>query len=138
MLRSSRLDIRYALNMDAEDLYKKCLSLEAAGEHEKAATFYRKLVRGSEDPRFHIAFGVCLQHLGRWRESLDHFRRGITLKPHYCEGDARLMLATSFLKVGLKNRAIEQWKIVVSMESEYPSYDAVQNEAKKMLAQYAT
>jgi len=123
--------------MDSEDLYKKCLALEAAGEHQNAVPLYKKLTRGSEEPRFHIAFGGCLQHLGHWQESLGHFQHGIALKPHYCEGNVRLMLATSFLKVGLKKRAIEQWKIVAAMTPEYPSYEAVPNEAKKMLVQYA-
>lgn len=123
--------------MDTERLYKEAQELGRAGEHGKAAALYKKLVRDSEDPRFHIAFGVCLQHLGHWDKSIAHFQRGIELKPHYCEGDARLMLAESLLKVGLKKQAIEQWKVVVSMKPEYPSYEAVPNEAKKMLEQYA-
>jgi hypothetical protein len=38
------------------------------------------------------------------------------------------------LQLGQAKKAIEQWKHVVQMEPEYPSYDAVQKEAKRKLS----
>ena len=123
--------------MDIEDRYKEALSLVEKGEHNKALLIYRELIKESDDPRFYIAYGTCLQELGHLEESINQLEKGIALKPHYCEGDARLFLATSYLKAGQKNKAIEQWKIVEKMEPEYPSYEEVPNEAKRMLEKYA-
>ena len=122
--------------MSTEGSYAKAQELQAQGEHGQAAAIYKELVAQSKDPRFSIAYGVCLQHLGHWQESAKQLQHGIDLKPHYCEGDARLFLAESLLQLGLKKKAIEQWKLVAAMEPEYPSYEAVPNEAKKKLGEH--
>jgi len=121
--------------MSAEAIYKQAQELVAAGRHGDAVSLYKELIALAADPRFHIAFGVCLQRLGHWQESAKQLQRGIDLKPHYCEGDARLFLAESLLQSGQKKKAIEQWKLVATMEPEYPSYEAVPNEAKKRLTE---
>ena len=90
--------------MSSEAMYNEARQLEKAGELGKAVAIYKKLIAESEDPRYHIALGVCLQRLAHWSESIRHLQHGIALKPHYCEG-ARLFLAESLLKVG-------RWKIV--------------------------
>lgn len=122
--------------MDAEATYVEATELEAAGKHVQAVALYRRLVAQSEDPRFCIAFGVCLQHLGHWQESVRQLQRGIALKPRYGEGDARLFLAESLLKAGRKKAAIEQWKLVAAREPEYPSYEALPDEARRRLAEH--
>lgn len=124
--------------MSAESMYKRAQELQAAGKHGEAATVYKELVKQSEDPRYYFAYGVCLQHLSHWQESEKNLQHGIDLKPHYCEGDARLFLAESFLQTGQKKKALEQWKLVAATEPEYPSYEAVPNEAKKKLADHNT
>lgn len=121
--------------MSAEATYIEAQELEAAGKHGEAAGLYRELVRLEKDPRFHIAFGLCLQRLGHWHESARQLQRGIDLKPHYGEADARLFLAESLLKAGQKKKAIEQWKFVAAMRPEYPSYEAIADEARKRLAE---
>ena len=123
--------------MDAEALYKEARVLEQQGKHSKALIIYSKLTKAFTDPRFFIAYGVCLQKLGHWEQSVRQLEKGISLKPHYCEGDARLFLAESYLKIGKMQKAIEQWRIVERMEPEYPSYEHVPNEAKQMLAKYS-
>ena len=128
-------NVRRRMSTEAE--YAKAQEFQAHGQHGEAAAIYKELVKHSEDPRFYIAYGVCLQHLGHWQESAKHLQRGIELKPHYCEGDARLFLAESLLKLGLKRKAVEQWKLVAAMEPEYPSYEAVPNEAKRRLSEHA-
>ncbi len=62
---------------------------------------------------------------------------GVDLKPHYCEGDARLFLADSLLQLGLKRKAIEQWQLVAAMAPQYPGYEAVSEEAKRKLGEHA-
>jgi len=124
--------------MNVEATFARAEALQAAGKHGKAAAIYKHLIKMSEDPRFYIAYGVCLQGLGHWRDSANNLKRGIDLKPNYCEGDARLFLAESLLKLGQKKKAIEQWKLVAGMEPQYPSYEAVPNEAKKMLSEHDT
>jgi len=123
--------------MSTEGSYAKAQELSSQSKHREAAAIYKELVEQSEDPRFSIAYGVCLQNLGHWQESAKQLQRGIDLKPQYCEGDARLFLAESLLRLGLKKRAIEQWKIVAAMEPEYPTYEAAPNEAKKKLGEHA-
>ncbi|MGI0118294.1 tetratricopeptide repeat protein [Zooshikella sp. RANM57] len=123
--------------MDSEQLYKQATAFEAKKDFASALPIYKQITSNSDDPRFFIAFGRCLQKLGHWKQSVAPLEKGIALKPHYCEGDARLFLAESYLKIGKTKQAIAQWHHVAKMKPEYPSYEAVPKEAKKMLAQYA-
>jgi tetratricopeptide (TPR) repeat protein len=123
--------------MDNESIYKKTQELESAGDYGEAAALFKKLVTLAVDARYHIAYGHCLQRLKHWKESAAQLAIGIELKPHYAEGDARLMLAQALFELGKKAKAIEQWRIVAGMSPDYPSYDAVPNEAKAMLIKHA-
>ncbi|MBW0149031.1 tetratricopeptide repeat protein [Marinobacter arenosus] len=123
--------------MSKEQDYQQALKLEEQQDFPGALSVYKKLIEGSDDPRYFIAYGVCLQRLSHWKQSIAPLEHGIELKPHYCEGDARLFLATAYLESGQKKKAIEQWKLVSQMEPEYPSYEHVPDEAKRMLAKYA-
>jgi tetratricopeptide (TPR) repeat protein len=122
--------------MNTEASYTKAQDLQSQGMHAEAAAVYQRLVQQSEDPRYLVAYGVCLQQLGRWKESLRFLQRGVDLKPHYGEGDARLLLADSLFRVGMKKKAVEQWKLLAAMEPEYPSYEAVPDEAKRKLREH--
>src|SRR4051812_36125541 len=109
--------------LDGERLYKEAQELSESGQTGIAVRAYEKLCsRFPTEPRFHIAYAVLLQSLGHWEQSIDKFLRGLELQPHYCEGDARLMLAESYLRSSQKMRALEQWGIVAEMPPEYPSY----------------
>ena len=123
--------------MSTEARYAKAHELQAEGRHGDAAALYKELVDQAEDPRFFIAYGECLQHLGHWRQSAKFLQRGIDLKPACCEGDARLMLAESLLQLGLKDKAIAQWRIVAAMPPAYPSHEAVPDEARRKLREHA-
>ncbi|WP_457426370.1 hypothetical protein [Roseateles sp. P5_E7] len=61
--------------MDAQASYVKAQELEAQGKHREASAIYKDLVKQSVDPRFFIAYGVCLQRLGHWQESAKHLQR---------------------------------------------------------------
>lgn len=123
--------------MNSEDLYQKAITLESKGDLSSAISTYKEITKISTDPRHLIAFGVCLQKLGHWKQSIVPLEKEISLKPHYGEPDARLFLAKAYINSGKKSLAIKQWQHVVKMQPEYPSYESVQNEAKKMLAEHA-
>jgi tetratricopeptide (TPR) repeat protein len=124
--------------LDAALLYKKAQELTESGKTGAAVKAYGALcAKFPTDPRFFIAFGLLLQSLQHWEQSIEKFQRGLALRPAYCEGDARLMLAESYVKSGQKQKALEQWRIVAAMPPEYPSYDAVPDEAKRRLKEHA-
>jgi len=62
--------------------------------------------------------------------------KGLKLKPHYGEGDARLFLAESYIKTNKLNKAINQWQIITTLDSTYPSYEDVRNQAEEMLQKW--
>ena len=123
--------------MDIETLHREASALEEAGEFAKAVRLYKQLVASSKDPRHFVGYGVCLQRLGYWKESVAQLERGIELKPHYGEPDARLFLAESYLRAKQKAKAIQQWRIVEGMPPEYPSYETTAIEARAKLERHA-
>jgi tetratricopeptide (TPR) repeat protein len=124
------------LNATDEARFQEALELDGAGKFAAAVTILKNLAADCEDPRVFAAYGFCLQHLKHWKESIPVFERALALKPHYCEGEARLMLADSLFEAGRKKEAIAQWRLVAKREPEYPSYERVPDEAKAMLAKY--
>ncbi len=115
--------------MDEVDLYKQATKLESLGQYKEAVSIYKKITTKSKDPRLFIAYGICLQKLGHWKLSVSKLEKGLALNPHYGESDTRLFLADSFLKLSKKSKAIQQWRIVSKMKSEYPGYEYAQNKA---------
>lgn len=123
--------------MNSEELYQSAMRLDSKGDYQGSISIYKELAKTSNDPRHLIAYGVCLQRLGHWKQSIIPLEKGISLRPRYCEGDARLFLAKAYFNSGKKRLAIKQWQHVAEMQPEYPSYESVQNEAKKMLSEHA-
>jgi tetratricopeptide (TPR) repeat protein len=121
------------MEMNQEALYKNAIELERKGEYSSALVVYKELTSLNSDARYLIAYGVCLQKLQHWKQSIPILEKGISLKPSYGEGDARLFLAEAYLNAGFKHKAIEQWKIVSKMQPAYPSYEYIQNKAIEML-----
>jgi predicted Zn-dependent protease len=122
--------------MSREKQYAEAVALMEVGKFDMAARQLAILASGSTDARFHAAYGNCLQKLGRWPESIRHFTAALALKPSYCEADWRIMLAESFVRCRRKERAIEEWRIVVTMEPAYPSYNGPIDEAKRQLEKF--
>lgn len=121
----------------SETEYWQLVKLKEDGRYSEAALRLAAVVAATSDARFHSAYGVCLQQLGRWTEAIDQFKAAIALKPAYCEADWRNMLAQSYLEVGRKGDAVAQWRIVAEMEPAYPSRDFPIEEAKRMLELHA-
>jgi Flp pilus assembly protein TadD len=122
---------------DREAQYLQILQLMDDGNLSEAASRFGALIVGATDARFHAAYGICLQKLGRWTESIRQFEAALALKPAYCEADWRNMLAQSHLQDGQTHLAINQWRIVAGMEPSYPSHDFPIEDAKRMLEAYS-
>jgi hypothetical protein len=65
--------------MSAEAIYAKARELQTQGKYGEATSIYKELVKQAQDFRFYIAYGVCLQCLGHWQESIKQLQRGIDL-----------------------------------------------------------
>lgn len=112
------------------------IEMEENKKFSEAVIHYKKAT--SLDPfdsRYWIALGTCLSRLHHWEQAINCLKRGIELKPHYCEADARIFLAEALYEARHKREAQEQWEIVSKMESMYPSYEYPINEAKRRLAE---
>jgi Flp pilus assembly protein TadD len=99
--------------------YWQILQAMDDGNLSEAASRFAALIVGTTDARLYAAYGICLQKLGRWPDSIPQFEAALALKPAYCEADWRNMLAQSYLQVGKERRAIGQWCIVAEMEPSY-------------------
>lgn len=112
--------------------------LEGLADNQQAAKAYRQAIQcDPKDPRPRISLGRLLACMGRPEEAIAELQRGVELKPHYGEPDARLFLAEAYEKANDLPKAMEQWGIVERMEPSYPSYDEPMQEARKKLQQYA-
>ena len=119
----------------AEKAFKEGWRLQEHGDLPGALVCFRRAVDlDNSDSRYWISLGVCLLRLRHWGQSVEALNRGIELKPHYAEADARMFLAEALSNAGDLKRAREQLEVVTSMEPSYPSYDAPILEAKKLLA----
>jgi tetratricopeptide (TPR) repeat protein len=110
------------------------LACENGADHNQAVKSFRRAIQcDPKDPRPRIALGRLLQRMGHLKEAIAELKKGIALKPHYAEADARLFLAEAYEKAHDIAKARNQWKVVAEMESSYPSYDEPMREARKKL-----
>ena len=102
-----------------------------------AVAAYRKAIHcDPKDPRPKIALGILLTNLGHMKEAIVELERGVELKPHYAEADARLFLADAYEKAKQIENAMAQWRIVENMDPCYPSYDKPMNDARQRLSKH--
>ena len=106
--------------LNGEALYRQAATLHMQGDLLGAVTLYEKIIPNSSEARFLIAYARCLQELGRWKKSIPYLKRGVELKPHYCEAAARLLLANAYLQTRQIQQAVIQWRVVEKMPPEYP------------------
>jgi tetratricopeptide (TPR) repeat protein len=122
-----------ALSSD-DTIFWRAVSLESSGDFAAAlAEFRRAIDVAPSDPRYWVAFGHCLMHLHHWTEAVDALSRGIDLKPHYGEADARLYLAEALVNAGDTKRARLELEHIAAMVPSYPSYDLPIKEARERL-----
>jgi uncharacterized protein HemY len=81
-----------------------------------------------------LNLGLALTKLRHWSQAVEVLTRGVALRPHYAEADARLFLAEALKSNGDRRLAREQLEIIASMEPSYPSYELPIDEAKRQLA----
>jgi tetratricopeptide (TPR) repeat protein len=81
--------------------------------------------------------GVCLTRLKDYAAAITHLRQGIALKPHYAAASAHLFLAEALRQSGQMDAARDEWRLVLSMPSEYPDYEQPRKEATALLKKYA-
>jgi Tfp pilus assembly protein PilF len=111
---------------------------EKMADHDQATKAYKQAIQcDPKDSRPRIAMGRLLTSTGHLKEAIIELQKGIELKPHYCEADARLFLAAAYEKANDLSKAKEQWKIVEEMEPSYPSYEKPMREARKKLREHA-
>ena len=123
---------------EAEAQYKAADAYSQAGNHIDALKPLKQAVEiDPTDPRYWIGLGVSLLKLHHWEEAVRALIRGIELKPHYAEADARMFLADAFAELGDIKSAEKQWQIVVSMTPTYPSHEAPMKDARRLLEKHA-
>jgi len=108
--------------------------LEDNQQHSAALSHYKAAIDlDPSETRYWIAFGACLTALRHWDQAIKALMRGLELKPHYAEADARMILADALRLAGRVRDAGRQWEIVSQMQPGYPSYDVPIEEAKRRL-----
>jgi tetratricopeptide (TPR) repeat protein len=123
---------------EAEAQYKAATAFSQAGNHIDALKPLNRAVEiDPTDPRYWIGLGVSHLNLYHWKEAIRALSRGIELKPHYAEADARMFLADAFVALGDIKSAEEQWRIVISMMSTYPSHEAPMEDAHRLLEKHS-
>lgn len=112
-------------------------ALEQQNKLEEACEAEHKAIQlMPSDPRPLINLGWILHLLGKNAEAVPYFEKGLGLKPHYAEADARLMLAEVYEQLGKMDKAITLWRQIIGMDSMYPSYEHPMEEARKKLAEH--
>lgn len=110
---------------------------ESLKDHSQALKSYRQAIQCCpNDPRPRIALGRLLAQEGQLKEAIAELQKGIELKPHYGEADARLFLAEAYVKVGDIPKAREQWEMVSVATPSYPSNHEPMQEALQKLKEY--
>jgi tetratricopeptide (TPR) repeat protein len=119
---------------EAEVVFKQTLAVETSESPQTALALYKKaLSLCPNDSRYWIAYGMCLGKFNHWTEAAKALKKGIALKPHYAEANARLFLAEALIKNGKTKDAIKELKFVANMKPCYPSYEIPMNQAKRIL-----
>jgi Flp pilus assembly protein TadD len=110
---------------------------EQQGELQEAVgSFERAISLAPDDTRPQISLGVCLTRLKNYAGAITHLRQGIALKPHYAEASTHLFLADALRQNGQIDAAREEWRLILSMPSEYPDYEHPAKEARQLLKKY--
>lgn len=125
-------------NKDAESEFQAGHDLMEKGDFSEALKRYKKSISlKDEDSRYWISLGVCLLKLRHWNEAEKALKKGIDLKPHYAEADARLFLADALINGGKKKEALAQWEYISTMEPFYPSHEKPMEEAKAQIKKFS-
>lgn len=100
---------------------------------EAECSYLAAIVCDPNDSRPQIALGRLLLNDGRIDRAIVELERGVQLKPHYAEADARLFLAEAYEAAGNLAKARAEWTTITGMKGFYPSYDEPMEEAQRKL-----
>ncbi|WP_299587398.1 hypothetical protein [uncultured Microbulbifer sp.] len=118
--------INYSVKeMESDKTSRKAYELKSSGKLAEALKLYSKLAASSDEPRYHMAYALCLQDMSHWKQSIEVLTKAIDLNPPYCLPDAQLSLAVAYLKVNSKKKAIKLLKVCADRPPEYPSYETL-------------
>ena len=125
------------MNEKAESEFKEGCTQNEKGDYPSALSHFKAAVKlDDSDPRYWISLGVCLMKLCHWREAVNSLKKGVELKPHYAEADARMFLAEALAAAGRIKEATKEWETVSGMVPTYPSYNAPIAEANEKLHEF--
>jgi cytochrome c-type biogenesis protein CcmH/NrfG len=123
-------------NDASETEFNIAAEMQASHQLSTAISHYKIAVDlNPAESRYWIAFGACLSELHHWHEAVKALVRGIELRPHYGEVDARIMLANALYEAGRVREARQEWEIVSRMQPTYPSHEGPIEEARRRLAE---
>ena len=126
------------MKVPAEVELKQGQECAAGGDHAAAIQHLKRATElDGADARCWISLGASLIQLRHWAQAVAALRRGVDLRPHYAEADARLMLADALIGAGQHVAARAQLELVASMQPFYPSYDRPIIEARRRLSELA-
>jgi protein O-GlcNAc transferase len=118
----------------SEGFFWLASSLLEQSQFTEAETVFRKAIAlDPMDSRPHLWLGIGFERSGRLDASVQSFRDGLALKPHYGEADSRMMLASVLKKLGKIDEAIIEWQCIAKMEPMYPSYNGPIEDAQREL-----
>ena len=87
------------------------------GRYQEAIEAYKQVIRiNPDDADAHNNLGIAYGKLGRYREAIDACKQAIRIKPDYAE--AHYNLGTTYLKIGDKGSALEEYKILKTLDAE--------------------
>ncbi len=110
-------------SVDAENYYRKAIELDP---------FDQRPLGGLA--RLLLKVGRSLEAISLLEQAVEWF----SVRYGYGEPATRFLLAEAYVQVGDIPKAIEQWKIVVTIPALWPEDDEFNTEAAKKLQQYQT
>jgi hypothetical protein len=102
---------------DAQSFYDEGLKELQQESWSAALSFFQQAA--AKNPQFADAWfqvGGCCGNLGRWQEAIDAYKQAVRIKPDYAE--AHYGLGVVYLVIGDKNAALEQHKILKTLDAE--------------------
>jgi hypothetical protein len=105
--------------LDKAHLHAELGGIHAShGKFDIAETCYRNAIeRDPEDIDILASYGLCLLRMGRPQEALPLLEKVCAQNPRHDYGQSLMALAETYSSVGLKDRAVQSWHLVLENHS---------------------